>query len=775
MQRLLFVLFYLPLLVMAQPDISGSVLDDSGAPLPGATVLIKGTQAGAVTDIDGEFFFQQIKPGDYQLVITSVGFEPKEVNVSHGPNSPSTLNVKLAGNITELEEMVVVSDRDILEKRTSGYNVNILSVDQYHDLNMDVNQILGTMSGVNIREKGGLGSGFELSLNGLSGNQVRYFIDEVPMEFYGSALTLNNFPSNLVQSLEVYKGVTPVELTSDALGGAINMKTYNPQEHLLDVSYSIGSFNTHRASVFAQTSSQNNLYFRVMSFFNHSDNNYKMKKVPYADEFGNIRGYQSVRRFHDAYTSGSVGGVIGLVDQKFADELTLGFTYAGNKNEIQHTNVSINRVYGGLSSENETYMANFKHSKSWDKLEWKTNAVVGQVYETYYDTLMQRFDWQGNSREIQTAEIYSSPSIRELKDEYIWARSSMNYAISTRHRLVGQFSMNYLKRSGRDKINPLLNGQFNPNHLNKNFAGLSYDYQSKNDRVKTSVFAKQYWYNAEIYTEEYVGDGTEVVRTSSGLSRSGYGATLSYLINSNWLVKGSYEFAYRLPEAYEIMGNGLLVLPSPDLKPESSHNVNLGILSDHTLPIGNLKTEWNAFYRPTRDKIWPVAQGVLSTYQNIQNTRIIGVESANSLNIDNKYMLTFNLTYQSNTDQREFNEGIPNSSYGDRMPNDPFFFGDLGVQYRLQVGETMITAMWNSRYVQEFFLYAEGNGDAANKRSIPSQFINNLNINCNFAEGRYNASVSVNNIFDAEAYDNWSLQKPGRAFYLKLRYFFNKL
>ncbi|QCK16701.1 TonB-dependent receptor [Mangrovivirga cuniculi] len=771
--RILLIIF-VPFFLKAQSDLNGRIVDQQENGLPGATVIISGTEKGSVTDTDGYFVFKSLPHDEYELKISSVGFESKVIQVSHRGNRSKNIYCKLQEVTQELDMVVVEGNKELTEKKKSGYNVSVISAENFQDLNLDVNQILGTLSGINLRQSGGLGSDVELSLNGMTGNQVRYFIDEVPMDFYGSSLTLNNYPANLIQAIEVYKGVTPVSLTSDALGGTINITTPDITDQFFDASYSYGSFNTHRASVFLQHSTKNNIHFRFMSFFNHSDNDYLMKNTPKVDKFGNILGYGEARRFHDAYTSGSVNLDIGVSDRVFADGFTVGLVYGANQNEIQHPDVSINRVFGGLTSENRSLIARLNHHKTWGKVTWKSNFVIGNDKDTFYDTLRRRYDWEGNYKEIETAENFSEPSIFELSDDRLWARTALKYDISNNHFLEGQYSKNYLKRKTQDLINERLNNAGNPSSLEKNFLGLSYNFISQDQSVKAVIFGKQYWYNAAIYTEEYVEKGTEVIKNKSSFSKTGYGMALSYSLSDNWLLKTSYELAYRIPEAHEIMGDGLLILPNPTLKPENSHNVNLGLIHERVFSNLSFKTEVNTFYRPVKNKIWRVPQGVLSVNQNIAETRIMGVETTNSVNVDNRYIFSLNMTYYHHTDQRKYNEGLPNANYNERMPNDPYLFGDFGFQYRWNLDKVNLTTGINSRYVHEFFLYSESNGSTENKRIIPTQFVNDINLNLVFGEGKYSTSLTVTNIFNEEAYDNWSLQKPGRAINVKLRYFINK-
>ena len=96
-----------------------------------------------------------------------------------------------------------------------------------------LNELVNRTSGVKIREEGGVGSDFDLSINGLSGNSVRYFIDGVPLDSKGSYVTLPlNLPVNLIDRVEIYKGVVPASLGTDALGGAVNIITQAEKEKL---------------------------------------------------------------------------------------------------------------------------------------------------------------------------------------------------------------------------------------------------------------------------------------------------------------------------------------------------------------------------------------------------------------------------------------------------------------------------------------------------------------------------------------------------------------
>lgn len=171
-------LFYLivPVISMAQPAMTGSVVGPDDQAIVGATIWLQELNRGTVSDQKGEFLFTHIASGSYHLRISSVGFKDQMVQVEHVKNG---LVIVMEEEIAELGAVIVDSNREQKQLKKSGFQVEVIDAEVFKDLNMDVNQMLNRTSGVNVREAGGLGSSFNLSLNGLSGNQIRYFLDGV--------------------------------------------------------------------------------------------------------------------------------------------------------------------------------------------------------------------------------------------------------------------------------------------------------------------------------------------------------------------------------------------------------------------------------------------------------------------------------------------------------------------------------------------------------------------------------------------------------------------
>ncbi|MFV0467528.1 MAG: ligand-gated channel protein, partial [Dysgonomonas sp.] len=116
------------------------------------------------------------------------------------------------------------------------------------------------------------------------------------------------------------------------------------------------------------------------------------------------------------------------------------------------------------------------------------------------------------------------------------------------------------------------------------------------------------------------------------------------------------------------------------------------------------------------------------------------------------------------------------TSYKIRIPTIPYFFfnTDLGVNWNNAFRKgNVLNLTYYSNYVKEFPLRYENQGSSG-KSVVPSQFSHDVSLSYVMLGGKYNIALECRNLTDEKLYDNFSLQKPGRAFYAKLRYFFSK-
>jgi len=128
----LFILFNSLLIAQNTGKINGTVKDQkTHDPIPGATILIKGTQTGTSSDIDGSFFILNLVPGEYNVVVSMVGYQTVvQTQVIVNGNRTTTLDVELNQTTVDLPEVTVVAKRPDVEKdkTTSGMVVRLEEV-----------------------------------------------------------------------------------------------------------------------------------------------------------------------------------------------------------------------------------------------------------------------------------------------------------------------------------------------------------------------------------------------------------------------------------------------------------------------------------------------------------------------------------------------------------------------------------------------------------------------------------------------------------------------
>ncbi|EJF10258.1 TonB-dependent receptor [Pontibacter sp. BAB1700] len=771
---------------LAKAGISGSVSTSAGEPLAGVSVVLREAQKGITTDAAGRYEINNVSPGDYTLLISFLGFETQEKSISLKPSQTLELNVSLREKSFEMKGVEIIGKSATREVNEQPYAVTAISTRELQNSTSDAKEVLNRVAGVRVLEEGGLGSNLSFSLNGFSGDQVKFFLDGIPMDNFGSSLQMSDIPVNSIDRIEVYKGVVPVWLGTDALGGAVNIIT-NRKAKFLDASYSIGSFNTHRLSLNgAYTNPTNGYTFRGNVNYNYSDNNYRVL-VPIR-EGSNIIDTTEVERFHDRYRSGTVKLETGWVNKKYADNLLFGVIASGNDKQVQ-TGATMNSVYGGIMRNSRSVVPTLRYSKDnllVDGLNVSLYTAYNITQSEVIDTLRGvTYNWLGHatytpgSNNGELSRTYTT-----FDDNDFNSQLNAGYTLSPKHSLAFNYAYSYFRRKAFDAENPdRIENQF-PRSLNKQVLGLAYKFDL-NEKWSTTLFSKAYFLHAR--TSKQYDFALETQRTEaleSSKQNFGYGLATTYFLLPDLQLKASYEHTYRMPWATEIFGDGLFVQPNPDLGPEQSDNFNAG--ASYGFKLGQdhqINLESSFVYREAKDLIYQVVRvaSPQTYYDNLSETRTLGVEGSLRYQWRDMLRLGGNFTFQDITDQADFvfNESYTNTGWqrnfqkGFRLPNTPYMFGNAnaGLTFR----DVLVPgSVWNVNYfynyVEQYFLSWAELGSRDTKKVIPTQSSHNLELSGSFREGRYNVAIECRNLTDALLYDKYYLQKPGRAFYLKFRY-----
>lgn len=213
--------------------VKGQVVDQDGEPLIGATVKVKDSNAGAVTDVDGNF--QITAPANAILVVSYVGYQDKEVAVRGRAIIES---IQLSADETVLDQVVVVGYGTQKKADLTG-SVSIVNADEMKKVShSNISSMLeGKVAGVQITSDGQPGADPSVRIRGIGtfGAQAPlYVVDGVPM-----GTTIRDFSPNDIASIQVLKDASAAAIYgSRAANGVIIITTKNGQkEQPLKVEY----------------------------------------------------------------------------------------------------------------------------------------------------------------------------------------------------------------------------------------------------------------------------------------------------------------------------------------------------------------------------------------------------------------------------------------------------------------------------------------------------------------------------------------------------------
>ena len=761
--------------------ISGKVLSSDGEPIDYANVYLKGTSFSGITNDKGIYHIDA-PAGNYTIVFSSVGFEKLELKATITAKDRTKLNVKLK-SATQLAEVIVVGNT-LSKVRNSAFNATAVDTKELVNTTKTLSEALSKAPGLKIRESGGVGSDMAVTMDGFSGKHVKVFIDGVPQEGVGSSFGINNIPVNFADRIEVYRGVVPVGFGSDAIGGVINIVTPKCQRRwFLDASYSYGSFNTHKTYVnFGQTLS-NGLKYEINAFQNYSDNNYWIDAPieDFATGGINKNKLEHVRRFNDTYHNEALIAKIGFVNKPWADRLMAGFTYSHMYKEMQ-TGVRQEIVYGQKHRHGHSLIGSLEYGKRnlfTNGLNVAFNANYNRNITVNVDTASVKYNWRGETDRLNSPGEQSYQNSRANNNNWS-ATFTTDYRLNEHHLFTVNDVFNTFNRSNDNLLSSVVSTDEIGKITSKNIVGLSYRYVP-NTKFNFTAFGKQYHQYVSGPVATTAAQDT-YIKSSRSVDAFGYGAAGTWFMPIGFQLKASYEKAYRLPTIEEMFGDEDLEVGDMSLKPESSHNVNLNLSYNATFGNNIIYVEAGFIYRDTRDyiqrNILALSGGKsAATYVNYGKVDTKGFSVSARYNFSKWLSLGGNFTQMNVRDNMKTAMGstVANVAYRERMPNQPYMFADSDINFYwhgLGGKRNVLTVTYDNQYTHKFCYYASNIGSNNNDYMVPDQFSHNLTISYGIKNGRYNLSFECRNFTNERLYDNFSLQKAGRAFYGKVRIYF---
>jgi TonB-dependent receptor len=207
-------------------NIKGKVYDaESKAPLPGATVLVKGTSIGAATDVDGNFVVHSVPSGEQTIVVSYIGYQTTTEVVTVQSGQTLIKDFYLAAVAVQGKAVVVTAQaagqmQAINQQLSSNTIVNVVSADKIRQLpDASASAALSRLPGVSIM------NGDQIVIRGLQAKDNIILLNGVQLpstDLNTRSVDLGFISSNMLSGIEVIKAVTP-DMDANVIGGVVNL------------------------------------------------------------------------------------------------------------------------------------------------------------------------------------------------------------------------------------------------------------------------------------------------------------------------------------------------------------------------------------------------------------------------------------------------------------------------------------------------------------------------------------------------------------------------
>ena len=670
-----------------------------------------------------------------------------------------------------IEGVTVVGRNEIREMREATMPVSVLSIKQLEGTSTNINDALARTTGITVRNTGGVGSASRISVRGLEGKRMGVYIDEAAIGQLSDYMSLNDVPTDMIERIEVYKGIVPYRFGGSALGGAVNVVTKEYPPVYLDASYEIASFNTHKLnSAFKRNNKKTGLQFGLGGVLTYSDNSYEME-LPNLDN-------RVVKRDHDRFKKAMIGGSLKATKWYF-DEAKMELVYTATNAQIQGIDFDIREAYthgqAGISA-----ITLKRDNFLFDGLDFDFSACYSYGQNGLYDAAKYRYDWDGtryNSVSAYGGEQGNYASDSDNRTHDIVSKLNLNYLLN-KH---STFNLNLYATQTRQKPeNELMDLSFGyqtnfPSRMSSFTVGFSYDLTLFDGKFMSATTVKNFNFSSDTKVLEYTFINSP---KDISLNRNYWGCSesLRYKLTKKLLAKASFSSEVRIPTSEELVGNGYSILPATDLRPERCNGLNAGLLYHRNHKYGFIEIEGNYFLNELQDMIRYQADMIpcMARYANFGTVRTKGVEFEFKGDVARALYLYANATYQDLRDKREHETGSssPNPTYNKRMPNIPFVLANFG--FELHKENLFGGKGQNSRflvdasYVHEYFYDFEMS--KYQDRKIPTSLTFDAGIEHSFKRDSWTLSFKVRNLTDQKVYSDLNRPLPGRNFSFKVRY-----
>ena len=616
---------------------------------------------------------------------------------------------------------------DVSEEEISSFS-SVIKKESFEVKANTISDVVEKEAGVQVRQSGGLGSYSSLSLRGASSDQVMIFMDGVQLnDGAGGGVDLSTIPLSDVDSIEIYKGITPINFGRSSIGGAVNIITTRSKKDLKgSLTAEYGSFNT----------------FRIAPFINH-----KLGKLDYV-----ISGdYQSSKNNFTFLNNN--GTKWNLLDDKWETR---------NNDQFSQGNILFTTGYD-ISDDTRLEFCNQYFAKGQNLPAWNNSPSI----HTHLNTIRNLTNIKMTVNNIGDGHINSASRIDSSYKKEVYDDRENGIGLGAQYNEYRTTSYGYnqffelpTKYNIIDTVLDLHKEDYRTKDLLnvQTYAPSSRKYYSLSAEDKILLFGSSLIVSPA-FTFEYYDNNFDSSSAPRNESHGYFNPKLGLKYTAlNWLaLKTNIAKYIREPSFFELFGDRGYFVGNSDLKAERGINFDIGPEFNYVpynFYLNRLSFNIAYFMSKVNDVISYVynSRGVGQAV-NISSSTTNGVEASFKVEMVKHAEFTTNYTWQLAT-----NKNVIQAFNGKRLPGR---FENVA-SIKLEATNYFIKPYYE-------FLYASGLFyDSANL--LPAPVKKEHNIGLTFLIDNFIITAEVRNIGNDHYEDFNGFPTPGRSYWLTANY-----
>lgn len=767
--------------IFAQKIVFGQITDGQTLqPLDGASVILENSNIGTISNHIGMFRMKLPSKSSRRIKVQYMGYKRRNIilNKKLCVNDSICCNVELQPKNNILSDVIVLGKSKAQRHREVPSAITIIDSQELKYKTATLNEILDNAAGIKVAQQGGLGNASRIIIQGMDGKRIGIFINGMPMG-NSDEFQLSSIPLDMVDEVEIYKGIIPAWLGGDGLGGAVNIRLKDFKKNHLEMAFEAASYNTYIGSLqLKHYLGKTSTALHAGATMNYAKNNYSFSS-PF--ELGRI-----IHRDHDAYTHG--GFNVGISSQQWwFDQFDLTLSADYYRKEIQGglMNVQNNIQHAFTRTRSASTSLSLEKSFLKGRLTAQFHSIVGFSLVNQVDTSHYCYDFIGNRFPSGSGrgEIGAVPN--DSHDRHTTVRELLNLTYKIGNNQLVTWTTNYRygckmpKDELADSYSRLPTSGY-PSRLHSIVSGLTHELKLYGGKFTNELGIKLFNHHSEVlpFAEAIMlQDKLKASTNHSTMAGWSEAMALHLLPNNALTLKASVQSTVRMPIAEELFGDGVLLLPSEKLRPERSFNINAGaIWLINAMRYPQVRIGINTFYMSAKDMIKLMYSSMNMAYDNIGKVRVMGFDMEMESKLNRWLDLQGNITWQDARDMRkEAVGGGENFHYRYRIPNMPYLFGNVGVRLHK---DGLLSKSSSSAFASTFaFTKAFSYNWEASKHNtmlIPARYCWDVAVHHSFNK-RCQLSFEIRNILNRENWAEFRYPMERRTFHLKLKYIINKI